>query len=728
MTNIILGDCLDVLKTLPENSIDSLVTDPPYFLTGSSGSGFMGKSWDSLSIENAIVESYFKLMKIVLNMDEASTAQDRVNTLKSESPALSVKNQSSQLPLDFVPALVLTKQEALVLCREMLPSHTTVIENLPDHAVFVGNSLFTEAGDRNIARNIVDTLKENPMWLEQTTTFISTEKTESAKNSTEEKSGTSLESQSTQETDTVAESVEQSAQNTISNATTSSPIEFQTTIQKIISLPCVKAVIKQCTSSQNLIPLLSVAFHYKWSKEVLRVLKPGAYGLVFGGTRTYHRLVSALEDSGFEIRDCVMWIHGQGFPKSLSVSKQLEKQGYPEEAEKWSGFGTALKPAYEPIVLIRRPLSEKTVASNVLKHGTGGLNIDESRIKMQSGDTSSSLRPCRLRGDKTDHKDAIFGSKNDSYQNNTEGASLGRFPSHLVLDEEAASLLDEQSGQLVSKWGKQKVCHEGEDSIFGLSVPDDVNKYSGDKGGASRFFKVFENSVEHAIQSECSSTNANNAILNSKTSQAIEKIASTIFAAENAPLFIDLANRYLTAKFAVTSAISTEIDSVREVVKTLFRKDLQSLLCLDFIKEHKDLILLLSPAVIAGLQENIDIMKIIPDQKLLYGFALHVTDAITSLVNQESAENINHVQTRFRYAPKASKSDKGDGNVHPTVKSTKLMQYLIKLITPPNGVVLDCFMGSGSTGVSAKRAGFQFIGIEKEPEYFEIASNRLKAI
>lgn len=147
-----------------------------------------------------------------------------------------------------------------------------------------------------------------------------------------------------------------------------------------------------------------------WS-EILRVLKPGSCGVVMGAPRLYHRLVCVIEDSGFEIRDCIMWLYGSGFPKSHNVALGIDKYlghknrgqviptastkqacGTPlkgnivedykpqtEEAEPWIGYGTALKPAYEPIVLIRKPL-EGTVAQNVLKYGVGALNINDTRI------------------------------------------------------------------------------------------------------------------------------------------------------------------------------------------------------------------------------------------------------------------------------------------------------------------------------------------------------------
>jgi len=164
-----------------------------------------------------------------------------------------------------------------------------------------------------------------------------------------------------------------------------------------------------------------IAYSVELWKECLRVLKPGGHLLAFGGTRTYHRMACAIEDAGFEIRDQMQWIYGSGFPKSHNISKAIDKkfgakreviktvkgmgkqnpewngtakgrkENYykPEyqltapatpEAKQWDGWGTALKPAHEPIVVARKPISEKTIAENVLKWGTGGLNIDGCRI------------------------------------------------------------------------------------------------------------------------------------------------------------------------------------------------------------------------------------------------------------------------------------------------------------------------------------------------------------
>lgn len=139
-----------------------------------------------------------------------------------------------------------------------------------------------------------------------------------------------------------------------------------------------------------------------WS-EALRICKPGSFMLAFGGTRTFHRLVCEIEDAGWEIRDCLMWLYGSGFPKSHN------KFGI-------EGYGTALKPAWEPIIMAMKPC-DGTFANNAEKWGQAGINIDE----------------CRL-----DAGDDKLGRTNKCHQ-------LGRWPANLILDEEAGALIDEQS-------------------------------------------------------------------------------------------------------------------------------------------------------------------------------------------------------------------------------------------------------------------------------------------
>lgn len=207
-----------------------------------------------------------------------------------------------------------------------------------------------------------------------------------------------------------------------------------------------------------------------WDRA-LRVLKPGGHLLAFSGSRTYHRMTSAIEDAGFEIRDQIMWVYGSGFPKSLDVSKAIDKaagaerekilvptkpgntrgergisyagesfSGFTdisepttEAARQWQGWGTALKPAHEPIVLARKPLIG-TVAANVLAHGTGGLNIDGCRVEAEVGG-----RPLRevaaLREDVLYSGNALAGRVDGSLASSRAVGTtdLGRWPANLIL-------------------------------------------------------------------------------------------------------------------------------------------------------------------------------------------------------------------------------------------------------------------------------------------------------
>ena len=164
-----------------------------------------------------------------------------------------------------------------------------------------------------------------------------------------------------------------------------------------------------------------IAYSVEMWSEALRILKPGGHLLAFGGTRTYHRMACAIEDAGFEIRDSIHWIYGSGFPKSHNLK------------DEWQGWGTALKPAHEPIVVARKPLIG-TVAANVLEYGTGALNIDASRITIADGDEPSA-----------GHRTATFGTQKTVSGGDGSGgwqAASGRWPANVIFDEDAGAKLE----------------------------------------------------------------------------------------------------------------------------------------------------------------------------------------------------------------------------------------------------------------------------------------------
>ncbi|AYD81034.1 DNA methylase [Mycobacterium phage Arcanine] len=228
-----------------------------------------------------------------------------------------------------------------------------------------------------------------------------------------------------------------------------------------------------------------IAFDVEMWEQCLRVLKPGGHLLAFGGSRTWHRLTVAIEDAGFEVRDSIAWLYGSGFPKSLNVSKAIDKAaGAEREVRQWQGWGTALKPAFEPIVVARKPLVG-TVAANVLEHGTGALNIDACRIATDE-DRS---RPPRA-------ANAIYGGGKGTNSTASESNPAGRWPTNVVLDETQAAELDKQSGNLPGGVTVRRNMHGQEQNANGIY--GSRKRYAsedftyGDSGGASRFFPVFK--------------------------------------------------------------------------------------------------------------------------------------------------------------------------------------------------------------------------------------------
>ncbi len=270
-----------------------------------------------------------------------------------------------------------------------------------------------------------------------------------------------------------------------------------------------------------------IAFNKELWKEALRVLKPGGHLIAFSGSRTYHRMAVAIEDAGFEIRDQIIWMYGQGFPKSLDVSKAIDKKfgaerevmgkrtdgryayevntdwsnhadrcggksGFSGEkygiitapstpqAKQWNGWGTALKPAHEPMVLARKPMSEKTVAENVLKWGVGALNIDGCRVGESGARTNSNGKRSMYGGN------SLLESK--THNEETKIHDYGRFPANICHDgsEEVLSVFP------YTKSGEIKI---GQSSGSNFSISGELNKrpnqpknIASNEGSASRYF------------------------------------------------------------------------------------------------------------------------------------------------------------------------------------------------------------------------------------------------
>ena len=270
----------------------------------------------------------------------------------------------------------------------------------------------------------------------------------------------------------------------------------------------------------------------QWAEACYRVLKPGGHIAAFGGTRTWHRLAVAVEDAGFEMRDSLAWLYGSGFPKSHDVGKAIDKLAGAErtevigkgwhastngaagntmgrfseeyqpgdhakgrdllapatpEAAQWDGWGTALKPAFEPIVLARKPLAEKTVARNVLAYGTGAINVDACRI----GSTVETWPASRSYGGNPSEVAFTKTAGGAQRAQPTGSAPSGRWPANVLLDQHAAAWVDEQSGVRKSP-GNYERSTDVSATIFregmGARNAGDTQYGFGDTGGASRFF------------------------------------------------------------------------------------------------------------------------------------------------------------------------------------------------------------------------------------------------
>ena len=385
-----------------------------------------------------------------------------------------------------------------------------------------------------------------------------------------------------------------------------------------------------------------IAFNVEVWREALRVIKPGGHLIAFSGSRTYHRMAVAIEDAGFEIRDQIMWVYGSGFPKSHNVSKGIDKAAgaeremrvnerwadrYPngpggnltqngqikqlknisgnplltsdpvtDAAKQWDGWGTALKPAHEPMVLARKPLIG-TVANNVLTHGTGGLNIDGSRV-VADGENFDNLKSRPIgklntrRNDETDEEfDVRVNESPEQLAALAKLKELGRWPANVI--------------------------HDGSDEVLALfpqTAPGNRPK------------------------------NRNNGFWSDKPAE--------------------------------------ELDGERLEGGSAAR----FFYCAKASKRDRN--------------EGLDGFEVKRD---------HDGRADGGVGGDNPRNRTNNAKL----------------NHHPTVKPTTLMQYLVRLVTPPNGIVLDPFMGSGSTGKACVYEGFDFIGIEQSAEYVAIAQARI---
>jgi len=420
-------------------------------------------------------------------------------------------------------------------------------------------------------------------------------------------------------------------------------------------------------------------FIYQVFSEAIRILKPGGHALVWALPRTSHHTAMGIERAGFEIRDKIYFVFGSGFPKSLNIGKAVDKLqgnkretvgtkrsgiadgpfGSPEESRKhifitkgnspYEGWGTALKPAVEEWILARKPISEKNIAKNVLKWGTGGLNIDGCRVEAIG-----------FNGDKT----GIYGSGKTNMPINY--TPTGRFPSHLILngsEEVEECFPDSKSGNGKANIYKKYGGHWGK----GKQIR---NEDYGDSGSASRFFYKANWTKEELAEIE------------KNTSKELQE------------KWIEIAKLY----------DDIDLEPIESFIASLLYKPERKRIFYGSkaSKKERDM----------GLEE-FEIVEV-------RGGGGRVKNGYND--NDPEQKRLKNAAREFG-AIKTAKH-----NIHPTVKPLSLMRYLCRLITPPKGIVLDMFAGSGSTLIAAKQEGFNYIGIERESDYVKIAEARLKAV
>jgi len=461
-------------------------------------------------------------------------------------------------------------------------------------------------------------------------------------------------------------------------------------------------------------------------EECLRVLKPGGYLLSFSGSRTYHRMAVRVEDAGFEIRDQLMWLYGSGFPKSLNVGKAITatetygasdpksirkarlgdeyeptgqedwQKGFfdkktqgsdnkpidtelTENGDKWKGWGTALKPAHEPIVMARKPLSEKTVATNVLKHGAGGINIDDSRVSLSDGDDP------RLGGKgtwKTDKmaKDVYVGGYTGV---DTASSKLGRFPSNVILSHHPEC-------QCI-----------GVKTVKGNSKPHELHSNTEQyEGWGNITFRKGE-MVGHGDEDG-------------------NETVDDYICHEDCPIKImdeQSGIKKSTRHMSYKRSGGEFIDGIpNQTDKSWFTQETggasRFFYCAKTSKNERNL----------GLDDFPS-----KDGRNTHGKGMSnvIRKCPTHDVSIPSGKSTYGCGCGFKFDNNLT--IKPTKNNHPTVKPIKLMKYLQTLVTPKDGTTLDPFMGSGTSGVSANIAGFNFIGIEMDEDYFKIAEARINA-
>jgi DNA modification methylase len=405
-----------------------------------------------------------------------------------------------------------------------------------------------------------------------------------------------------------------------------------------------------------------IAFQPETWAEVLRVLKPGSHLIAFGGTRTFHRIACAIEDAGFDIRDSLAWLHGQGFPKSLSITDKI---------------GTALKPAFEPIIVARKPC-DGTIKETFLKHGTGGLNIGACRIA-HAGSADLAAHQAQVAAIK-----ARGGSMENSWKNSSDlsGAndvtSDGRWPPNALLSHsDECERVGSRAVKANPTWDTPN--RETESAFTGSTVSQ-VRHGDGDTEEVP-VWECVEGCPVRELDAQVTTSKGGGF-----TNMGPRR--NDVYGTDSKPRgdWTPYPDQNGTASRFFPQFQRSELDDIAPFLYAAKPSRAERDNGLDYFRHR-------SGAEVTGSKEG---------------------------------------QARLNSPRSGAGRNEGARNVHPTVKGIELMRWLVRLVTPPGGLVLDPFTGSGTTGVAAMLEGLRFCGCEMndtdEEPFVSIATARMRHV